>query len=286
MANKSGHRRFGNVRRRESGRYQIRYQGPDGRMRSHPETFARKSDADRLLSLIEAQVTRGEWTDPDRARVKLGHYAETWIAQRPGLRPRTRDLYQWLLIRHITPYLGGLPLGTIETQTLREWRARLLDQGISVTMAAKAYRLLRAILTTAVAEDKILARNPCRIRGAGSELAAERPVLTVAQVFDRAEHVGRRPIGNVRKLRTGGYRLRCQQAGVMVTVPTIFASRPAADEALWTMADHGQADWKQDQCYRALILLATFASLRWGEATALRRCDVDLATGTVLVRHP
>jgi len=33
-----------------------------------------------------------------------------------------------------------------------------------------------------------------------------------------------------------------------------------------------------------LILLATFASLRWGEAIALRRCDVDLHAGTVRVR--
>jgi integrase len=32
------------------------------------------------------------------------------------------------------------------------------------------------------------------------------------------------------------------------------------------------------------VLLATFASLRWGEAIALRRCDVDLHAGTVRVR--
>ena len=32
-------------------------------------------------------------------------------------------------------------------------------------------------------------------------------------------------------------------------------------------------------------VLATFASLRWGEATALRRCDVDLDTRTVSIRH-
>jgi integrase len=33
-----------------------------------------------------------------------------------------------------------------------------------------------------------------------------------------------------------------------------------------------------------LVLLATFASLRWGEATALRRCDLDLNARTVRVR--
>jgi hypothetical protein len=82
-------------------------------------------------------------------------------------------------------------------------------------MAAKAYRLLRAIMTTAVEEDKILPRNPCRVRGAGEEHATERPVLAVAKVFDLAERVGRRPVGNVRKLPAGGYRLRFRRDGRM-----------------------------------------------------------------------
>jgi hypothetical protein len=60
MPNKPGHRRFGNVRRLPSGRYQARYLGPDGRIRSHPETFERKSDAERMLALVEAQMTQGD----------------------------------------------------------------------------------------------------------------------------------------------------------------------------------------------------------------------------------
>ena len=56
MANKEGHRRFGNIRRRPSGRYQIRYPGPDGRMRTGPETYARSSDADKALTLVEAAI--------------------------------------------------------------------------------------------------------------------------------------------------------------------------------------------------------------------------------------
>ena len=107
MANKEGHRRFGSVRRLRSGRYQIRYPGPDGRIRTGPETYERKSDADKALVLIEAQMTAGEWTDPERGKVKLADYAATWITQRPSLRPRTVDLYRWLLDKHIAPYLGG-----------------------------------------------------------------------------------------------------------------------------------------------------------------------------------
>jgi hypothetical protein len=60
MPNKDAHRRFGNIRQRESGRFQIRYPGPDGRMRTGKTTYEKKSDAQRALSLIEAQIITGE----------------------------------------------------------------------------------------------------------------------------------------------------------------------------------------------------------------------------------
>ena len=137
-------------------------------------------------------------------------------------------------------------------------------------MAAKAYRLLRAVLDTAVEEDKILPRNPCRVRGAGEEHAAERPVLTVAQVFELAEQVGRRPVGNIRKLPAGGYRLRFRRNGEMRTSPEVYGTRADAERALWKMAGTTAGPTcHQDRRFRALVLLATFASLRWGEVTAL-----------------
>ena len=282
--NRPGHRRFGNVRRLPSGRYQASYLGPDGQRRNAPDTFERKSDAERALVLIEAQLSAGQWADPERGKVRLAEYAATWIAQRPGLRPRSADNYRWLLKKHITPRLGGVPVGKLSTPMIREWRAALLDQGVSVTTAAKAYRLLRAVLMTAVDEDKILSSNPCRIRSAGDEQAPERPVLTVAQVFELAERVGRRPLGNVRQVPGNRYRLRFQRHGEMRTSPEVYSSRAGAIQALWKMAGDGRADCRHDTRYRALVLLATFASLRWGEVIALRRCDLDLERRTVRVR--
>jgi Phage integrase, N-terminal SAM-like domain len=164
MANKRGHRRFGNVRHLQSGRYQIRYRGPDGRMRTGTETYERKGDAERALTLIEAQLLSREWTDPVGGKIKLRDYAQRWLAHRAGLRARTIELYSWLLRTHIAPYLGGVPIGNITPELVREWRATLLGSGVSASAAAKAYRLLRAVLMTA-AEDRIIPRNPCRIKG-------------------------------------------------------------------------------------------------------------------------
>ncbi|WP_026412712.1 tyrosine-type recombinase/integrase [Actinomadura oligospora] len=283
--NKPGHRRFGNVRKLPSGRYQASYIGPDGQRHNAPETFARKSDAERWLSLTEAQIFNGDWTDPERGKIRLNAYAELWIDQRPGLRPRTKELYAWLLNKYIAPHLGSVQLGKLSTSMIREWRSKLLNAGVSATMAAKAYRLLRAVLTTAVEEDKILTRNPCKVRGAGTENSAERPVLSVAQVFELADRVCVRPVGNFRKLDTGEYRLRYRvKGGNMRRFPQTFPTRAKAERMLWELAEGGHADTVRDDRLRAFILLAAFASLRWGEITALRRCDLDLESRTVRVR--
>ncbi len=127
-------------------------------------------------------MAKGQWTDPARSAVQLKDYAALWIEQRPGLRPRTAQLYRWTLAKHIVPYLGGVPLGRLDTPLIREWRAKLLAEGVSIGMVAKAYRLLRAVLMTAVNEDEILPRNPCRIPGADKESPGERPTLTLVQV--------------------------------------------------------------------------------------------------------
>ncbi|WP_182909963.1 hypothetical protein [Microbispora sp. H13382] len=36
-------------------------------------------------------------------------------------------------------------------------------------------------------DDQLIPRNPCRVRGADEEKSEERPVLTVAQVFQLAD---------------------------------------------------------------------------------------------------
>lgn len=69
---------------------------------------------------------------------------------------------------------------------IRRWRRNLLDSGVGPVTVAKAYRLLKAIMTTAV-DDPLIRRNPCRIKGAGEEKSPERPVLTLGQVFVLAD---------------------------------------------------------------------------------------------------
>ncbi|WP_242908728.1 site-specific integrase [Actinomadura terrae] len=139
---------------------------------------------------------------------------------------------------------------------------------------------------TATEEDGMLARNPCRIKGAGDESPEERPVLTLAQVFQLAELLGRLPVGNIRKTSSGEFQLRYRLVeGGTRTFPQYLSNRQAAERVLWNLAIEGYAAVEHDDRYRALVLLATFASLRWGEAVALVRQDIDLEVGAVSVRR-
>jgi integrase len=219
-------RRFGRIRQLPSGRWQARYQAPDGLDRPAPETFARKRDAQTWLVRKEAEILANDWLDPAGGRTPFGEFATAWVRERPNLRPATVDLYGYLLRQHILPTFEHRLLAAIRDANVRAWRQGLLESGVSAVTVAKAYRLLRAILNTAVA-DGLIRRNPCRIPGAGQEKSPERPVLTVEQIYQLAEAIATR--------------------------------------------------------YHALVLLAAFASLRWGELAALTRQDIDLDACTVCV---
>src|SRR4051794_16716521 len=75
-------RRFGSLRKLPSGRWQVRYLGPDGGTRVAPTTFATKTEAALYLAAVEVDMARGTWLDPVRGEVRLREYAEAWIAQR------------------------------------------------------------------------------------------------------------------------------------------------------------------------------------------------------------
>lgn len=174
-------RSFGYVRKLPSGRFQASYVAPNGLRRTAPKTFLTKTDAGKWLDRMRASIEEGRWRDPLLGRELFVDYAERWITERPGLRPRTVDLYRWLLKRYLRPELERVRLADMTPLVVRRWRTHMLDAGVSETMVAKSYRLMRAVLNTAV-DDDILDRNPCRIRGGGDENAAERPTLTARQV--------------------------------------------------------------------------------------------------------
>jgi integrase len=188
MAVKKGRRRFGNVRKLPSGRFQARYVGPDGVTRTAQGTFGTERLATKWLTVTESEIIRGDWQAPEGGEVELGEYGVRWIAERT-LAPRTREAYEDLFRLYVSPHLGSMTLDSIKPQVIRRWRSRLLDEGKAEPQAVKAYSLLRAILNTAVNEDGAIRQNPCRIKGYDRYHTPERPVANVDQVLALADVV-------------------------------------------------------------------------------------------------
>jgi integrase len=106
---------------------------------------------------------------------------------------------------YIEPTLGKLDLAAVTPGRVRAWRSSLLSGGVGQVTVAKTYRLLRAVMNTAV-DDELIRRNPCRIKGAGREATAERSVVSIEQVYRVAAAIERRWRALVLLAAFGGLR--------------------------------------------------------------------------------
>ena len=123
-------RRFGRVRKLPSGRWQARYPGPDGKDHTASYTFPTKRSAEQWLTVKEADIKRGDWLDPAAGAVPFTDYAKEWTEDRE-LSPKTAQLYELLLRRHLNPTLGQMAIGDIKEETVRKWRTARLKAGPS-----------------------------------------------------------------------------------------------------------------------------------------------------------
>jgi integrase len=196
------------VRQRVDGeRFQVRYR-VNGKEVS--DSFRSERDAKSRKKVVEAEELNGVIPNPRGGERLLGGYAERWLETRKvknkPLTPATLFGYEGLLRRNILPTFGETKLRQITAEHVRTWHEEV-TRTASADQAAKSYRLLRAILTTAVSES-LIGRNPCVTRGAGIEHAGERPMLEASTVLQLAEAIDERLrcfvlVGGFLGLRTG-----------------------------------------------------------------------------------
>ncbi|MDQ3500917.1 MAG: site-specific integrase, partial [Actinomycetota bacterium] len=123
----------------------------------------------------------------------------------PNLAASTNSLYRYLLRNHVLPCFDLASLGEITSVAVQRWLADLHATKLSPNTVAKAYRLLRVILDAAV-DAGLIPRNPCTIKGAGTERTKEMQIATPEQVAALAEAVGPRWEAVVFTAAYGGLR--------------------------------------------------------------------------------
>src|SRR5688572_13807699 len=139
----------------KGARYRLRYRTPEGNSRT--ETFPRRFDAEQRMTEVEAAKLSGGFVDRSAGAVKLGDWFEQWVTTRrtrrgQPLRPRTVVLYRHLFALHIAPTFGAVRVRDISPAGVRAWHANITGS----VQPAKCYRLLRAMLNTAVVDEVIV----------------------------------------------------------------------------------------------------------------------------------
>ena len=128
-------------------RWDVRYRDPDKRPRTR--TFHRKSDAQKFANVVEADITRGDWLDPQLGRETFGDWAGRWVPTIAGLTPKTRESYESILRRHLLPRFEDVPVNRIDHPTVVAPIAELTSNGAAADTVRNIRDVLRLVLELA-----------------------------------------------------------------------------------------------------------------------------------------
>ncbi|MFC9128634.1 tyrosine-type recombinase/integrase [Streptomyces sp. NPDC057099] len=143
-------------------RYRARYVGPDGSEKSKSFPDKQKRRAEQWLANIEADMSRGDYVDPNSGKVTFEQYATEWMATQIT-DPLTRESVESRLRLHAIPYLGTRPMSSFTPSHLRLWLRTLEDRGLSAGYRRGIFAHVSTVFTAAV-EDRIIRVNPCSAR--------------------------------------------------------------------------------------------------------------------------
>lgn len=181
------------IRLLDSGNYQIRYTGPDGK-RYSGGTYRTKTDARNALAVILASISDRTWREK-KARVEegelsgkssLSQWSEEWIAMRTSgrsgkpLTNMTKKHYRGLVSSALSTF--DRPIETITPNQVRKWWAQYRvgrPRG-----ANSAYKYMKSLLAWAVKRGAI-SENPCDIEGASSYEPKAKGKLTSRETLQR-----------------------------------------------------------------------------------------------------
>lgn len=191
-----GKRQFGSLRKLASSRWQARYTTPTGRTVAASTTFTTKADANRWLALAEADLARGEWSDPRLGQTTLAEWADRWLDTTVDLKPKTQDWYETMLRTHVLPTLGSIPVARIDQAGLQAFAADLNRSGAAPGTVRAALLVVRRVLATAISGGAIRSNPVDGIRKPRSN-REEMHFLTPEQVALLAEEIAHPPLNPV-----------------------------------------------------------------------------------------
>ncbi|WP_344027724.1 tyrosine-type recombinase/integrase [Pseudonocardia kongjuensis] len=136
----------------------MRWTDPDtGKPRT--ELFARRAEADRHDANVHADISRGQYVDPQAGRLTVAEFAEQWRATLLH-RGSTAERTERTIRRHIVPVVGSLPLASVRNSHIRGWVKDRIPHLAPSTLAVAFHGVLVPMFNAAVL-DKRIGSSPC-----------------------------------------------------------------------------------------------------------------------------
>ena len=164
--------------------WRAHYRDPFGRQRN--KSFARKADAERYLTTVEASKLTGSYVDPGAGRITVEAWSRRWIATQGHLKPSTRARYEGVLSKQIVPRWGTMPLSAITHSDVAAWIA---DLGLAPATVRYVHGVFSLLIDMGV-RDGLIGRNPAAGVRLPKPSKAERRFLTAEQVDALADAIG------------------------------------------------------------------------------------------------
>lgn len=174
-------------RRAESGNWQVRYYGPDGRRYS--KTFGRRKEAETFANLVETDKARGAWVDPELQKTRVEEYVSSTLATMVHLRPSTRLKVEGHIRNYILPTFGKLQLSEVRPTDVRAWISAMLAHGLSPATVRAVHSTFSRIMNQATI-DGIIPRSPSYgVKLPAEAKGQEMSVIDASQIHALAEAV-------------------------------------------------------------------------------------------------
>jgi hypothetical protein len=88
-----------------------------------------KRDAERALNEMLAALEKGTYVRPNA--VMLGDWLNQWLGSYVAMHTtlRTQESYRYIIVRHLIPNLGAIPLKQLQPEHIQNYYARALTCG-------------------------------------------------------------------------------------------------------------------------------------------------------------
>lgn len=170
------------TKRKDSSRrpFKVSWRDPDGRQRS--KSFRTRREAQQFHAQVVQAKAIGASGPAEPSRITVADWLERWFrSYSPEWAATTSRHRAYICDKWVVPYIGSYRLGQLNAATIRDYRARILNDGSTDKNANAVMRVLSAALGAAV-ESELMQANPC---GSVRNLRVAKPqprALTPTQV--------------------------------------------------------------------------------------------------------